>query len=106
MVQTGDTVPVPVLSTEAQPFDVYKPRRVLLLEDSAAEAELIEARLRQTGTKVIAERVDSREIARCLRVSAKTVETYRGEIMRWLEIHDVVGLVRYSVRVGLVPQDE
>jgi DNA-binding NarL/FixJ family response regulator len=30
------------------------------------------------------------------------VETHRTELMKRLGIHDVVGLVRYAVRVGLV----
>jgi DNA-binding NarL/FixJ family response regulator len=48
----------------------------------------------------------TREIARRLRLSAKTIETHRGEVMRRLEIHDVVGLVRYAIRVGLVAAEE
>jgi DNA-binding NarL/FixJ family response regulator len=35
-------------------------------------------------------------------LSAKTVESHRGEVMKRLQIHDVVGLVLYAVRVGLV----
>ena len=45
------------------------------------------------------------EIARALGLSAKTVETHRGEIMKRVGIHDIVGLVRYAVRVGLVPPE-
>ena len=45
------------------------------------------------------------EIARHLGLSAKTVETHRGEIMKRVGIHDIVGLVRYAVRVGLVPAE-
>ena len=47
----------------------------------------------------------SREIARRLKLSAKTVESHRGEVMKRLAIHDVVALVRYAVRVGLVPPE-
>jgi len=32
----------------------------------------------------------------------KTVESHRGEIMKRLSMHDVVSLVRYAMRVGLV----
>jgi DNA-binding NarL/FixJ family response regulator len=45
------------------------------------------------------------EIARDLGLSAKTIETHRGEIMKRVGIHDIVGLVRYAVRVGLVPTE-
>lgn len=54
---------------------------------------------------LVAEGHTTRKIARRLRLSAKTIETHRGEMMRRLEIHDVVGLVRYAVRVGLVAPD-
>lgn len=52
--------------------------------------------------RMVAERHRTREIAARLKLSAKTVESHRGEIMKRLEIHDVVGLVRYAMRVGLV----
>jgi DNA-binding NarL/FixJ family response regulator len=45
------------------------------------------------------------EIARSLGVSVKTVESHRSELMDRLGIHDVAGLVRYAVRVGLVSSD-
>ena len=45
------------------------------------------------------------EIARLLGLSAKTIETHRGEIMKRVGIHDIVGLVRYAIRVGLVPPE-
>jgi DNA-binding NarL/FixJ family response regulator len=44
----------------------------------------------------------SKEIARDLELSVKTVETHRAQIMDRLEIRDVAGLVRYAVRTGLV----
>lgn len=47
----------------------------------------------------------TREIARRLKLSAKTVESHRGEVMKRLGIHDVVALVRYAIRVGLVPPE-
>jgi DNA-binding NarL/FixJ family response regulator len=45
----------------------------------------------------------TREVAKRLGLSVKTVESHRGEIMKRLRIHDVVSLVRYAIRVGLVP---
>ena len=43
------------------------------------------------------------QIARHLGISVKTVETHRGELMKRLDIRNVAGLVRYAMRVGLVP---
>ncbi|MGZ8398538.1 MAG: response regulator transcription factor [Gemmatimonadales bacterium] len=47
----------------------------------------------------------TREIARRLKLSAKTVESHRGEVMKRLGMHDVVALVRFAIRVGLVPPE-
>jgi DNA-binding NarL/FixJ family response regulator len=52
--------------------------------------------------KLVAEGHRTREIAKRLRLSVKTVESHRGEIMKRLKMHDVVSLVRYAMRVGLV----
>ena len=52
--------------------------------------------------RLMAEGLTTPEIARRLNLSAKTVETHRGEIMKRTGIHDIVGLVRFAVRVGLV----
>jgi DNA-binding NarL/FixJ family response regulator len=53
--------------------------------------------------RLVAEGLTTRQIARRLKLSAKTVETHRGEIMKRLGIHDVVGLVRRAIRLGVVP---
>jgi DNA-binding CsgD family transcriptional regulator len=55
--------------------------------------------------RMVAEGHTTRAIAGRLRLSAKTVESHRGEVMKRLEIHHVVGVVRYAVRVGLVPME-
>ena len=55
--------------------------------------------------RLMAEGLTTPEIARQLSLSSKTVETHRGEIMKRVGIHDIVGLVRYAVRVGLVSPD-
>ena len=52
--------------------------------------------------RLVSEGQTTRDIARHLRISVKTVETHRAELMKRLDIHDVAGLVRYAVRVGLV----
>ena len=53
--------------------------------------------------RLVAEGHRTRDIADKLKLSVKTVESHRGEVMKRLEIHDVVSLVRYALRVGLVP---
>jgi len=52
--------------------------------------------------QLMAQGLTTPEIARRLNLSGKTIETHRGEIMKRVGIHDIVGLVRYAVRVGLV----
>lgn len=53
--------------------------------------------------KLVAQGHRTREIAKRLGLSIKTVESHRGEIMKRLHVHDVVTLVRYAIRVGLIP---
>lgn len=43
-----------------------------------------------------------KEIAYDLQLSAKTVETYRAQIMERLDLHDLASLVRYAIRTGLI----
>lgn len=58
---------------------------------------------RQTQVlRMMALGLSSKEIARDLDLSVKTVETHRTQIMDRLEIRDLAGLVRYAVRTGLV----
>lgn len=44
----------------------------------------------------------TREIAKRLGRSVKTVETHRAQLMRRLNIHHVPGLVTFAIRAGLV----
>lgn len=55
--------------------------------------------------RLVAKGLTTPAIAEELHLSGKTVETHRGEVMKRLGIHDLARLVRYAVRVGLVPQD-
>lgn len=52
--------------------------------------------------QLIAEGRGTRDIAALLNISVKTVETHRTQLMERLDIHDIAGLVRYAVRVGLI----
>jgi len=51
--------------------------------------------------RLIAAGQTSQTIANTLGISVKTVETHRAQIMERLDIHDVAGLVRYAIHMGL-----
>jgi DNA-binding NarL/FixJ family response regulator len=53
--------------------------------------------------RLVAKGHRTREIAKELKLSVKTVESHRGELMKRLGVRDVVSLVHYAMRVGLVP---
>jgi len=53
--------------------------------------------------QLIAEGQNTKEIAEILKVSPKTVEYHRTKLMIALNVHDVPGLVRFALGIGLVP---
>ena len=55
--------------------------------------------------QLIAEGHTNAEIARILGLANKTIEAHRTQLMARLEVHDVAGVVRYAVRMGLIPPD-
>jgi DNA-binding NarL/FixJ family response regulator len=55
--------------------------------------------------QLIAEGNNTKEIAFLLKVSAKTVEAHRTQLMRRLGIDDIPSLVRQAMRSGLVPPE-
>jgi DNA-binding NarL/FixJ family response regulator len=96
-VRRGDTYLSPVISRKlAQAFARGPDARVSsALTDRQTEILGLVARGRS-----------SKEIARELELSIKTVETHRSQIMERLEIRDLAGLVRYAVRTGIVTSSE
>ena len=52
--------------------------------------------------KLVADGLNTKEIAGHLSISTKTVETHRAQLMERLNIHDVAGLVRFAIKMGLV----
>jgi DNA-binding NarL/FixJ family response regulator len=52
--------------------------------------------------QLIAEGNSTKVIAKKLGIAVKTADTYRTELMESLDIHDVAGLTRYAIRMGLV----
>ena len=70
----------------------------------ASSLEQLTPRQREV-LQLIAEGRTTKEIAQILNISVKTVETHRAQLMERLDIHDVAGLVRYAIRVGVVSPD-
>ena len=56
--------------------------------------------------QLVAEGRTTKEIAGRLDLSSKTVETHRAQLMERLDIHDVAGLVKFAIRVGLTQADK
>lgn len=71
------------VNSETNPLDQLTPRQREILQ-------------------LVVEGKTTKDIADTLFISVKTVETHRTQLMERLNIHDVVGLVRYAIRMGLV----
>jgi DNA-binding NarL/FixJ family response regulator len=67
-------------------------------------AELLTPRQREI-LQLIAEGRSTREIADRLSISVKTAETHRAQLMDRLDIHDVAGLTRHAIRIGLIDSE-
>jgi DNA-binding NarL/FixJ family response regulator len=83
-------------------------RHVVAGKASGGEEETSLARLTPRLREIlqlIAEGHTTKEIARTLGTSPKTVENQRGQLMRRLGIRDLAGLVRYAIQSGLVAPD-
>jgi two-component system, NarL family, response regulator NreC len=52
--------------------------------------------------QLVAEGKTTKEIAAILNVSVKTADTHRTRLMQKLDIHDIAGLTRCAIRLGLV----
>jgi DNA-binding NarL/FixJ family response regulator len=72
-----------------------------LEEDPASRREELTARELEV-VKLIAEARTNRQIAEALKVSEKTVESHRGNVLAKLGMRDRVELARYAIRRGLV----
>lgn len=71
------------------------------LRGDAPMPELLTPRQREI-LKLIAEGKSTKEIARILDISIKTVDTHRSQLMKQLDVHEVASLVRHAMRMGLV----
>lgn len=55
---------------------------------------------------LIAEGYSNNEIAETLVISSKTVERHRENIMRKLDLHSGIALVKYAIKIGLIDLDD
>ena len=55
--------------------------------------------------RYVAEGYKNKDIAEKLGIQIKTVETHRTQVMERLNIHDIAGLTRFAIRVGLIKTD-
>jgi DNA-binding NarL/FixJ family response regulator len=69
--------------------------------DAAGPFETLSGRQREI-LQLIAQGRSTKEIAFDLKLSVKTVETHRRQVMERLQIFDIAGLVRFALRHGLV----
>ena len=93
-VSSGQTFLSPAISKHL--IDAYVERT----SDGMEPFTLLTSRQREI-LQLIAEGATTKEIAQKLGVSVKTVETHRTQLMQRLDIHDLAGLVRYAIRLGI-----
>jgi DNA-binding NarL/FixJ family response regulator len=72
--------------------------------DRQSPLEQLTGRQREV-LQLIAEGQNTKGIAEVLKVSPKTIEYHRMKLMDHLNVHDIPGLVRFALRVGLIPQE-
>ena len=83
------------------PASVGLDEAALAEEPSASDAfENLSPREFQVFTLMV-EGIRAKEIAARLRLSPKTVDTYRSNLMRKLDIHDLAGLVKFAIERDL-----
>ncbi|MDP3699901.1 MAG: response regulator transcription factor [Hylemonella sp.] len=97
-VQRGETYLSPAVSRGVMSDYVQR------LRGDSAPAAMLTPRQREV-LQLVAEGHSSKEIARRLDLSVKTVDTHRSQLMKQLDIHEVAGLVRYALRSGLISSD-
>jgi DNA-binding NarL/FixJ family response regulator len=72
----------------------------ILTNPNSIETDGLSLREREV-LQLVAEGYTSKEIAKMIKLSPKTVETHREHIMNKLKIHTIPGLTKYAVQKGL-----
>lgn len=55
--------------------------------------------------QLLAEGLSNKEIAKAMRISVKTAEAHRAQIMQKLQIRTIAGLTKYAIREGITSID-
>ena len=97
-VTRGETYLSPKVSSQVVQSYVRPP-------DAETGLEALSPRQREILKAIVSGRT-TKQIAYDLGLSIKTIETHRAQIMDRLDIHDVVGLVRFSIRIGLISAND
>ena len=72
-----------------------------------AEMRLLQLTPRQREVLVlVGEGYSTKDIARILKLSIKTVEAHRTQVMNKLNIHSIASLVRFAIKKGIVSMEE
>jgi len=90
------------LSREARQHTNFPPHGIA---SQSSPLEKLTGRQREI-LQLIAEGQNTKQIGDILKVSPKTVEYHRMKLMHSLNLHDIPGLVRFALRVGLIPEEK
>jgi len=99
-VARGETYLSPPVSKHVIAAYVQRASSAPALPIDEVSLERLTSRQREV-LRMIADGHTSQAIAGTLGISVKTVETHRAQIMERLDIHDIAGLVRYAIHMGL-----
>jgi DNA-binding NarL/FixJ family response regulator len=71
-------------------------------EESDSSAQTVLTPREREVLQLVAEGKSTKEVATMLKLSVKTAETHRTNLMRKLNLHSVADLTLYAVRNGIV----
>ena len=103
-VASGKTYLSPPVSQKVIEEYIKQPLKSGSIAHKTGVYERLTPRQREV-VQLITEGFTSKEIAKKLNVSVKTIDTHRTQIMERLNIHDIASLVRYAIRMGIVKLD-
>ena len=106
-----------ILPQTAKPVELERALRAVMRGNKYISPDLPQTEAREipfqkltprqrTVLRLMAEGKSTKEVAKAMGLSPKTVEFHRARLMERLQIYDVAGLVRLAVRVGLVSIDK